>query len=558
MAECNHIMLLWISTCEMIHNGKVLPACKVAVHDIIRHISLHKTVWTTLSVSNLLQVLTIITTAILTMYATCSALLHHEGNVYMPSSYQHVVSLFRNMINPQGSDSDDKFFRSCIEDVKRRRDISQLPLKLQNLLLTIMNVVTGLHHEGYNPLKYTLSNENCLINHEAQHFSAYMLTLFGNMALILPFSDSQLQRYRARIYDTAKHCPDSFLKEVYDRFATTVTVVGNFGAMKRLLEASKDSLVCMNLYFNRRFNSQVNINFNEAQLMKIHQRRLLPISVENSASQQSRVTIQHPPASTLRATANEFIPQTFSTSSSVTQQFTTQDSREAEDPEIMAEVNQAIESEAIPEPKLPTGNLMVDENFCRICARGLVGDSDSETTPSNSGSETYAYHIHTEEHITKSEIYKYFNTEEKDYYNPKTEAIRKQLSQSVALYDKMKDSELQRMIEGIKRELKDADDEVYKIRQSAEWSVGVKLLQDELSGKLKLLHMKLKRTVEESEKKWQELEEERKKDEKEESQEVNTSEEEEEEIERMDNGEKFRKSKRMKTKIRRERQNRLS
>lgn len=95
--EYKHLMLLWMTTCKLIREKRMLPSCTIAVHNVLRPIALNRSIWTTVSVSNLLHIVTIHSTALLTMYATCCACLQHEGNVYMPSSYRNVIEVFQNM-----------------------------------------------------------------------------------------------------------------------------------------------------------------------------------------------------------------------------------------------------------------------------------------------------------------------------------------------------------------------------------------------------------------------------------------------------------------------------
>lgn len=195
---------------------------------------------------------------------------------------------------------------------------------------------------------------------------------------------------------------------------------------------------------------------------------------------------------------------------------------------------------------------MVDETFCRVCACALSPAEDVSASE-ESGTNYYSNHCRTENHIRNSTIYERFNSEEKDYYNPMKEALRELLSKGVALYQELKDGQLQSKIGEFEKELKESDIEITKIRDSAEWREGVTLLQGNLSGKMGMLRMKLERTIEECEKKRVDLERAREQEARkgeEESNEVYESDE-EEEIEQANCGEKIRKKKRQKAKGRR-------
>ena len=549
--EYKHLMLLWLKTCELIRSKKILPSCTIAVHAVIRHIALNKSIWTTMSVSNLLHIVKIHTTAILTMYAAYSACMNYEGNIYLPFSYRNTVEVFRNMNSP-GRQSTD-LFRSCIEDVRRRKDISLLPKKLLNLLTIILKVMIGIQNEAFNPLSYALRNEKCLSNNEAHHCLTFVLTLFSNMSLIPHCHDSQLQSYRKKIYDSVKQCTVPVLRDVYNKFSTTATAVGAFGATKELLEASKDGLACVNIFFNQ----NIDIAFGQAQLTKIYQRRLLPIPVGAISLPHNPVVMRTP--TTLNAEAKEFHPAAVGPnvvtslestddiissdliSSDPVPEFSTQDSIE-DDPEAIAALKstQTLDPDpALPEDKDP----MVDEDFCRLCACELTPDTSKQEAENS-------HHCRTEEHIRNSEIYKQFNDEEINYYIPRKVALLALLSDGAALYKVLKHKELKAMIEKIEKELNESDAELQNIRYSAKWKEGVKLLQHELSGKLDMLYMKLERKVEAFTKEKLDLEKAREQEAQkgeEDTRDIDESDE-EEEIEQINYGEKIRRNKRVKAK----------
>ena len=304
--------------------------------------------------------------------------------------------------------------------------------------------------------------------------------------------------------------------------------------------------------------NDIKVTPNQARLMKIIQRSLLPIQVE-SATKQVSVVMRTP--FKLRATAPEFHPQgllglpTNTTTPSVAAatsstsdppQFSTQDSAEVE---VLADIEAPELSDAIGD------NPMVDDTFCRICACELTSDISQSTEgtgpTTKSGIETYSYHCRTEKHNTNSELYENFDSEVKEYYNPKKEAVHKLLSLI------QEDKDLRSLLDNVEKELKESDNEIFKIRQSAEWTEGMVLIRNTLSGKLEMMQMKLKRMIEESEKRKLELEKAREVEamkEEEESQEVYESDE-EEEIEPENSGAKHRSNQRMKAKNRHKRRN---
>lgn len=415
----------------------------------------------------------------------------------------------------------------------------------------------GMQNEAFNPLNYALRNDACLTNHEAHRCLTFVLTLFGNIGLMPLCPDSQLQKYRQRIYDSVKHSNDPILRDAYDRFATSATIVGTFGAIKRLTEATKDNLARVNFFFDPRLNN-IELGFGQAHLMKITQKRLLPIQVESINRPQNPV-VMRPPVTKLSAAAEVFYPNlvpNISVASEPTPEFATQDSIEA-DPEAIAALKSTASSESTSDPVMPEDkHPMVDETFCRLCAcplKSVPSQREPDTAEHDTGVlETYSHHCHTEQHITNYEIYTRFNSE---MDNPTKEILCKLLSKGFALLQELKDRELQLTIETLQKELESSDNEISKIRNSAEWREGVMLLQNELSGKLDMLRMKMERIIESSEKKRLDLEkakdQEARKGEEENNVVYESDEEEEIEEAKFNYGEKLRNNKRMKAKGRR-------
>lgn len=559
-----HVMLLWITACTAMHNKQMLTSCTIAVHNIIRHIALHESVWTTVSLTNFLHLVTIHTTCLLAMYAVYSSCVQIVGNIYIPFSYKTVVKVFQKL-NSEHTPIVD-FFKSCIEDIRRRKDLTQLCSKLLNMLKIILNVMTGIQNAAFNPLSYALSNEKCLKNCTAQHCLTFVLTLFGNIGLLPNVSDDHLQIYRKRIYDSVKHCDDRVLRDAYNRFATSPTIVGTFGAVRKLLEASKDDLACVEFFFNRESN-KIEFVLGKAHLMKIYQRRLLFIPVEPAPQ---RVVMRAAP-SKLRATAEEFHPRVDLSSSSspitnsqafVNPEFSTQVSEEA-DPETIAALRMP-ESETTTGSILPVNNdPMVDKDICYICACPLKSETEAEdlcSPPTESNTtETVSYHCHTERHIVNSEKYKEFDAEVDGYYMPTWENLCKLLKEGGDLYQNTKNKELRSKLDNAERELKDFDKEIGNIRESAEWGEGVNLLQNVLPGKLTMMEIKLKRIIEENEKERLDLEKAREKEARKEEEETHKVVESEGEdiIDQANNGgEMERQKRRMKMKKKRGRQRR--
>ena len=367
--------------------------------------------------------------------------------------------------------------------------------------------------------------------------------IYGNIGLMQICSDHHLQVYRRRICESIEHCEEPALKEAYHQFATSATIVNCYGATKRLLEASEDSLNCVHTYFDSIF-MDISFKFKPAYLQQIYQRDLPPLQVQTK----------------LRATAEEFHPQGLNLSSQTSHesidsdtvpQLLTLESIEAEDNDHKT-VDEALESTEQNRTSKPLdeSDQMVNEILCNICACPLKPDSSQHDPSSASNLETYSYHIHTERHLAKTEMYNSFQTELKDYYNPKKRALGELLLNGTELNKVVTELDIKSELVLIEKELKDSDREVEMIQCSGEWKEGVRLIND-LSGKMESLHRRLNRIVEQKEKETLAIEK-AKEQEAKKGEEIEIEESEDEEIENAEhnNGYTDRRRKRMKTKRR--------
>ena len=538
--EYKHLMSLWQKTCELISAGKVFPSCTIAVHSIVRHIAANSSIWNTISISNLLNIVTIHATAILSLYAACSVYLRSTAghDIYLPFSYTHSIEVFQHFTKSD-------IYRSCINDVYQRRlkgeDLYSLQNKLYNLLIIILKIMIGKQNDVFNPLKYAISRDACIQNQEAHHCLIFVLILFGNIGLMDICPDEKLKEYRLQMYNSVKHCDVPALKKAYERFATCATVVGCFGAAKLLLTSSSDDLHHLYFHVNARFN-YIDVTFHQAQLMKIYQRRLLPIDDDLLIYRQSRPAEIRP--SILRATAAPFYPSNNS-EIGLLRQNTDEESfnHDEDDYEIIEALNEPTTlSEQVVPQEIIEDNSSVTKEFCSICACPLKEDTsdtpvDSDhTSPTENGqnhSETTYSHLRSEKHLTNTKLYERFNSEVTEYYSPRTKQLTEMLLQCESLYKDIRDYELQRFIENTKNELKQNEKEIQDVQYSAEWRKGISILENEIAGRLDSLLVKANSHIEKIQMKKSELEkarEEQDKKEEEEEEENQDWEEKEEKI----------------------------
>lgn len=571
--QYQHLMLLWLRTCELFREKETLASCSIAVYNIVRHIASQRSIWTTISVSNLLYVVTIHTTAILTMHAACSARFQREGSVYIPLSHRNGAKEFHGMNYGHGSSSMD-FHRSCIHYIMYRKNLSEVPSKLLKMLTFILKAMIGMHNMAFNPLRYALGREECLKNSEARHCLIFVFTLFCNIGLV-NFNPSALHAYRHQIYESVKECKDPTLVESSCRFLDSRTLLGCFGALRELLESSEDRLIRAHLFFNPRL-SDVEIKFDPASLKAPvfhNQQQLVPFphSLKSRLQHSKSVVMQ----SSLRADAPSFHPTSdtsgdnqglnqVKSASPVPQeparsnsppQFQSIDS--IEDDEEDAETSAALiikPPTTAPEPQLDKDSAAaVDHSFCSICAHPVTGPSSQiqsadEAPIPESAESLYHSHCCTEEHLTNEKIKEQFDSEEKDYFIPRTKEVLELLPKCRSLYKFQRDDRLRHIVEATEGDMKEMDEYLLRIRNSAEWREGVHKLRHEYSQKLQLVHMTVKRQIEETEQIKRKIESDEAQQEKEHEEEVRADEEPEEDEEigqtRTDYGEKGKAKKR--------------
>ena len=499
-SQYQHVILEWIKSCEAFNiEDRVFASCTIAVYNVISHIAMEKSMWTTLSISNLLNIVTIHSTAILVMYATSLARMTNMPIVtsILPVSYSTVVDHFHNIIS-LGSPKLN-FFHKCYTEMVRRRD--DILNKLLKMLHVILKVMLGMHNQACNPLKHALSSERCLKNHEAQHCLVFVMTLFSNIALLSNLPDGELYAYRLRIFESVKFCTEPKLIKAYERFITSRTLIGCFGVIRDLLEDSKDTLHALNVQLHG------GVSFSPALLKNIFPRQLIPIPPQLLSHVQrpagTGVVIRAPqpePDGTNVEAAEEFANIVSSTPVLAVPELKTLESVEADDKDFEIPEDQTASKSV----QLQTKDPMVDEEtlFCRVCVCQLRIDSqktdEATTIPDSSDTETYSQHCRSESHLKNTEIYKLFQEEVEDFYGPRKRALLELEPKCAELNSVLRKPDLTSWINTLQHEIKGSDSTIKQVHDSAQWREGKTLLRDILD-KLQSLEMKTKQVIEKAE-----------------------------------------------------------
>ena len=479
-----HIFMVWLNSCASIKKKKVFSASTIFVHNIVRHIAGHQSLWEMMSLSNLLNIITVHVVGILTMHGICAVRTGYSGDLYIPSaSYRNIAITFIHMIEGKS------LFDSCLDDMKERPNegLQLLKIKLIDLLDIMLKAMTGLLHSEFNPLINSVSSKECLQNGEAESCVTFVLVLFSNLGLI-GLSDEQLEAFRYQICECICCCNSPAISQAYKRFSTCGYLNGCFGAVRDILEVSKDVLQHVKVFFNESL-WRIDSKAYPAELAKTHQRRLKPIWFVPTKSKA--VEIKKP--SELRASAETFYP-----SSSMAHVIPS-----ANEPELHKSVDNIAEEEPDQEvtlfpqvsvqdettPMEVEEHPMVDQDFCRICICSLQpegslhlpeesineGDSSFNKSDVTIQIQRYSDHCLSESHKTNIILYERFDSEinSKDY-KERQEYLLELSRQCHSM--SQRDTEL-KIVEGVIRDiLKESDTICRDVKNSGEWREGVTLL----------------------------------------------------------------------------------
>ena len=194
------------------------------------------------------------------------------------------------------------------------------------------------------------------------------LTLLGNLGVNQSVTDKELHSFRHQICDSikVKHCTVPTLKQAYERFSTCATLSGCFGAIRIILEPTKDILQHMDIHFEAA--SKVTYKAKPAQLMTILQRRLIPLS-EITTKESRALEIKE---SKLRPTAPTFVPSWMKSAVSSTEYEPQQASIDIDDTELDdVDIPLLHQQESVPDDTPDDTNdnayFMITGGICIIC-----------------------------------------------------------------------------------------------------------------------------------------------------------------------------------------------
>ena len=249
-----HIISMWVRSCILIQSDKrIIASSKVVLRYFLEVIARRISIRSTLSITNLVNILTIHTTALLSLTALCNYIQQKSSGVHVliPNSYERVLNVF-DCIGKQVNKDCIKVLDACMgsEKVLKAQKTSQYAVQhiqdeITELLWKILNLLLGNYSSHFQPLKEALKSDNCVRRGEARHCLLLTLVLFGNLTEIdKQRTLNELLVYQKCINDTfecfksSAHDDESqVLHKAYSAFSPALKSTGFFTAINHLIAA---------------------------------------------------------------------------------------------------------------------------------------------------------------------------------------------------------------------------------------------------------------------------------------------------------------------------------
>ena len=182
-----HHFFFWLRACDLIRKNKdVTTAAQCIVTRFLPHIAQTAKMGSSISLMNVVELLSIHSTALLTILA-CTLYkrrLSMSFKVRVPHMYQHVIQIFDDL-NTQ-SKGDRWLLKACIDQVDeawRNRRISAVSSSALQLLCDCLELLLG-YHEALPVLQFALTDPNLIASGASCHCLILTLTLVANLAVV--------------------------------------------------------------------------------------------------------------------------------------------------------------------------------------------------------------------------------------------------------------------------------------------------------------------------------------------------------------------------------------
>ena len=182
------IFAMWELACKLYREGKALHATRISLAYFVQVIARRRSLRKTFSVENLINILTIQSTALLAMISA-SKFRQKQRNIFIiPESFELIVKTF-NLINCDRPDH-CQLLPACLKTLQEVPPEIVLQRSIK-FLSNILDLLTGFYRMEYKPLKRAIHNGT---RTEAIHCLVLALTVFGNLVLydLLPTHDCEI------------------------------------------------------------------------------------------------------------------------------------------------------------------------------------------------------------------------------------------------------------------------------------------------------------------------------------------------------------------------------
>ena len=513
-----HVFSMWLRSCELIQRDKrVIASSKVILHYVLKPFIRHLDIRRTLSITNLVNILTIHTTALLSVTALCHHLQGKWSNVLIPKSYLSTLNVFDNLgrlANTEctgvldASMNDEKVLRAYYRPTNPHA-LLNLQREVTPLLWEILHSLLGMsgRFQKFHPLEHSMKTEVCIKRGEARHCLMLVLVLFGNLTEIdQQYSTPQvLLNYQICIssaLQSLKDCGHSEyhrLQKAYSIFSSSANTTGFFSALGYLINITdpQDRLVRISV----KERPDWIFDFNQAHTRDYPNRSLLSTKVITPQSQvvtksmQSSHTyahtssLQHSTDLTLhsqiniKSTDTQVLPQTEQTvdsqlpvtsDSALTPQVsgqpleTVSDKINFEDDEDLKHVaetrtahsafeRQSSETTASSEhahiEKTESDDVSITKEYCMYCGTPLRPD-DAEETNTNQGQMVEGKDTSPQTHEEESAIETYTAHLRSENHSANLKAYKCLITMKSDHYEPMK-NQLRGVLKNLKRFIDD-------------------------------------------------------------------------------------------------------
>ena len=323
-----HVFSMWLRSCELIQKDKrVIASSKVILHYVLKPFVRHLDIRRTLSITNLVNILTIHTTALLSMTALCHHLQGKRSNVLIPESYLSTLNIFDNfgrLANAEcigvleASMNDEKVLRVYYTSTNPHA-LLNLQREVTHLLWEILHSLLGMSRrfQKFHPLEHSMQTEMCIKRGEARHCLVLVLVLFGNLTEIdQQYTPDVLLNYQVCINSAVQALNDCShreyhsLQKAYSIFSSSASTTGFFSAIGHLINVAdpQDKLVRISVKQRPKWR----FDFNQAHTSDYPTRSLLSTKTIPPQSQVVTKSVQGSHTSSLQhAIDSTFHSQTY-------------------------------------------------------------------------------------------------------------------------------------------------------------------------------------------------------------------------------------------------------